>query len=72
MKILKISELHELFEDEKIKRRMNYKKYSKKINERKKQIVTCECGAVLKRGNLWNHINLTSVHKSKMMRKKKI
>ena len=30
---------------------------------RKKEIVPCECGATLKRGNLWNHRKLSKIHK---------
>ena len=30
---------------------------------RKKEIITCECGATLKRGNLWNHRKLSKIHR---------
>ena len=33
-------------------------KYREKIYKKRKEIITCECGATLKRGNLWNHRNI--------------
>ena len=35
---------------------------------RKKEIITCECGATLKRGNLWNHRKLSKIHKKNMIK----
>ena len=34
----------------------------------KKEIITCECGASLKRGNLWNHRKLSKVHRRNMIK----
>ena len=39
-----------------------------KINKRKKEIITCECGATLKRGNLWNHRKLSKIHRKNMIK----
>ena len=53
----------------KITRKKYYNKSRETILKRKKEIVTCECGAVLKRGNLWNHKTLTKSHRINMMDK---
>ena len=45
-----------------------HNKYREKINKRKKEIITCECGATLKRGNLWNHRKLSKIHRKNMMK----
>ena len=38
----------------------------KKSIKEKKEIITCECGATLKRGNLWNHRKLSKTHRRNM------
>ena len=43
-------------------------KYREKIIMRKKEIISCECGATLKRGNLWNHRKLSKIHRKNMMK----
>ena len=45
-----------------------HNKYREKINKRKKEIITCECGATLKRGNLWNHRKLSKTHRKNMIK----
>ena len=45
-----------------------HNKYREKIIMRKKEIITCECGATLKRGNLWNHRKLSKIHRKNMMK----
>ena len=45
-----------------------HNKYREKINMRKKEIITCECGATLKRGNLWNHRKLSKIHRRNMIK----
>ena len=45
-----------------------HNKYREKIIMRKKEIVTCECGAILKRGNLWNHRKLSKIHRKNMIK----
>ena len=35
---------------------------------RKKEIIICECGATLKRGNLWNHRKSSKIHRKNMMK----
>ena len=45
-----------------------HNKYREKINKKKKEIITCECGATLKRGNLWNHWKLSKIHRKNMMK----
>ena len=42
--------------------------YREEINKRKKEIVTCEFGATLKRGNLWNHRKLSKIHRKNMIK----
>ena len=34
----------------------------------RKEIITCECGATLKRGNLWNHRKLSKIHRKNMIK----
>ena len=34
----------------------------------RKEIITCECGATLKRGNLWNHKKLSKIHRKNMIK----
>ena len=45
-----------------------HNKYREKIIMRKKEIITCECGATLKRGNLWNHRKLSKIHRKNMIK----
>ena len=42
-----------------------HNKYRGKIYKKRKEIITCECGATLKRGNLWNHRKLSKIHRNK-------
>ena len=45
-----------------------HNKYREKIIMRKKEIISCECGATLKRGNLWNHRKLSKIHRKNMIK----
>ena len=45
-----------------------HNKYREKIIMRNKEIITCECGATLKRGNLWNHRKLSKIYRKNMMK----
>ena len=45
-----------------------HNKYREKIYKKRKEIITCECGATLKRGNLWNHKKLSKLHRKNMIK----
>ena len=45
-----------------------HNKYRGKIYKKIKEIITCECGATLKRGNLWNHRKLSKIHRKNMIK----
>ena len=53
-------------------RKIYYERSRENILRRKKELVTCECGATLKRGNLWNHRTLSKSHKINLMDKYKL
>ena len=44
-----------------------HNKYWGKIYIKRKEIVTCEYGATLKRGNLWNHRKLSKIHRKNII-----
>ena len=43
-------------------------KYNEKIFKKRKEIIACECGSRLQRGNLWNHKKLSKTHRKNMIK----
>ena len=43
-------------------------KYRGKIYKKRKEIITWECGATLKRRNLWNRKKLSKIHRKNMIK----